>query len=703
MTTILFTNPGYQTWTVPHDWSNSNSFEVISGGAGGVAMFSGGAGGSGGGYARTDNIAGLVPGQTIYIYVSPSAPGTYGATSNPGGPSWINVVTNAVPVNVGQGVAAVGAAAGYIFAVGAVGYGSIGNYGSAGGRGDPSTAGGGAGGPHGNGLNAANFETGGAGDAGHGGGGGISTPSYNAINMGGNGPDNGSGGGAAYDPNGFGGNGGLYGGGGAGSGSGAILSGTGAQGIAKITYTPLVPLLPKLPPPNTTPLPPPPPCVPSGFDTATQAQIYWAYGTWQDPFSNVGYAHYDSNYQQLLSLVGDDDQETFDGSYNTTLPWNFINERENYYLDFPRAWKSRSNEWIDDGGQKSIWMRHRTLIGDFDCVPNIDNPSGYVTLLTNMLFMDEQTYGYRLSYSNNIGIFNPGDVVTQQISANVNVSGTVYMMDPEYIYVNIPVGPFLKGYSIVNAFNPSVNAMVVASTEINEKYSANVFPGQSRYISKSTILTSGQDAEDLQIFMTAYRPTNSNFKVYGKVISSFDPGKFSDRIWTRLVESNTTSPSFSSLTNPNDYVDVKYDLPISQLLFSNLQSCSCANNSLSVSVPGVTQFFAGQYIYLSSPGQGTFNIRQIINIPNSTSLTVSSFPSFSNTSNLNVGIIPGLEDPTSVFQYDQNSNMARYVTSNDVFFDTFNQFAVKIVPISDNPVICPTVTEFRSVALQAGT
>jgi len=708
MTQVIFTNPGYQQWTIPSDWSNNNVFEVIGGGGGGTAAFGGGAGGSGGGYAKTTNITGLVPGQIIEIYVSPAAAGVLSIQGNPGGPTWINVVSlgGSPPLNTSQGAYASGANAGYYYTVGAPGNGVVGNFTSSGGRGDSSTAGGGAGGPHGNGITAPDYVTGGAGDAGFGGVGGTSTNNYNPINNGGNGPNHGSGGGAAFDPGngftGFGGNGGLYGGGGAGSGV-YVTSGVGAQGIAKITYTPYVPPLPTLPPPNTAPLPPPPPCVPSGFLTATQAQIYWVYGAWADTFGNVSANHYDSNYKLLQSLLNDNDQETFDPSYNATLPWNFNNELENFYLDFPRAWKSRSNEWVDDGGQKSVWMRHRTLIGDFDTVPNIDGPSGYVTLLTNMLFMDEQTYGYRLTYSNNIGYFQMGDVVSQQIDANTNVSGTVYMMDPQYVYVNIPVGQFLSGYSLYNPFNNAVNCMITASTEMNEKYSANVFPGQSRYISKSTVLSSGQDAEDLQVFMTAHRPANSNFKVYGKIINSYDPGKFIDRIWTRLVESNGTSASFSSLTNPQDYVDVKYDLPVSKLLFSNMQSCSCNTTSLTISVPNVTQFFAGQFIYLSSPGQGAFNVRQIINIPNNTTLSISSFPSFSNTANLNVGIIPGIEDRTAAFQYDQNSNICRYVTSNDTFFDTFNQFAVKIVPISDNPVVCPTVTEFRSVALQAGT
>ena len=718
MTTILFTQTGLNTWTVPSDWSNSNNyFEAIGGGAGGVTEPYGGGGGA---YASSNNLS-CTPGQTIYIYVGAGGiTPSYDFVGVDGQNTWISISGSNPPVDSSHGVLAGGGFGGdYYIGPGNGGIGYIGQYTANGGNGSGEDltlggAGGGAGGPHGVGqagyIDANNFAHGGYGDASYGGAGGVTTNGYSALNAGQPGANNGAGGGGAHDyfatvgrggkgltleghQYGNAGSGGLYGGG----GGSTKLGSTGAQGIAKITYGPYV-QQPTLPPPTSNT--PPPACVPSGFDTATPAQIYWQYGAWSDLWNNVSSAHYDSNYQKLLSLAADNDTSVYDTQYNdTTLPWNIINEQENFYLDFPRVWKSRSNEWVDDAGQKSIWMRHRTQIGDSDCVPNIDNPSGYVTLLTNLLFMDEQTYGFKLTYANNNGYFNPGDIITQEIDANTNISGTVYMMDPNYIYVNIPIGTFLTGYNVINAYDSTINASVTAVTEIDEKYSANVFPGQSRYICKATNLPA--IAEDLQIFMTAYRPANTNFKVYGKIINSTDSDSFSKKIWSRLSETSNSTTSFSALTNQKDYIPIMYDMPQSQLIFSNLESCACNTTSLDVTVPTNIYFAAGEYIYLTDPSTGAFNVRKIVNIPNNSTLAISLYPSFSNTANLNIGVIPGLEDPQGAFRYDQNSNIIRYVNTDDIYFDMFNQFAVKIVPISDNPVVCPVVTEFRGVALQA--
>jgi len=707
MTQILFTTIGYNTWTVPSDWNNSNNyFEVIAGGGSGTNEP---CGGGGGGYASSNNLT-CIPGQTIYIFVGDAGKLNFQSETGVAGQNtWINIISNAAPTLSSQGAAANGGAGGYAGGIGQGGAGLVGQVVYNGGNGvsDPFKGGGGGGaaGPHGNGLPSPvsnNHADGGAGDAGFGGAGGINSFNYGPLTNGQNGPNHGSGGGGSYanfpglinldgtinDV----GAGGLYGGGGGGN---ILAHCKGGQGIAKITYVPTT-SLPALPPPPAGS--PPPPCVPSGILTATPAQIYWAYGAFSDLWS--GSAHYDTNYQKLNSLAGDNDTGVYDAQYNnTTLPWSFQNEKENFYTDYPRIWKSRSNEWVEDNGQKSVWMRHREIIGDMDCVPNIDNPSGYVTLLGNMLFMDEQTYGWRLSYSNTTGYFLPGDIVTQTLD-NVNfVSGTVYMMDPNYIYVNIPVGPFVPGYSVYNAYNSTVNAYVTASVEMNEKYSANVFPGQSRYICKQTVLPS--KAEDLQAFMTAYRPANTNFKVYGKIIAHEDPDNFKDKIWSRLAETSNSTTLYSSGVNTTDYISMVYDMPQGQLVFSNMESCSCNTTSPYVTVPTNIYFAAGEFVYLSDPSTGAFNVRQIGTMPNNSTLQLTTYPSFSNTANLNVGVIPGLEDAQGAFRYDQNSNIIRYVNESDIYFDMFDKFAIKIVPISDNPVICPTVTEFRGVALAA--
>jgi len=57
----------------------------------------------------------------------------------------------------------------------------------------------------------------------------------------------------------------------------------------------------------------------------------------------------------------------------------------------------------------------------------------------------------------------------------------------------------------------------------------------SRYISKTVVLADGQDAEDLVVFLTAYRPQGTNIQVYGKVLNATDSDPFDDKSWTPML------------------------------------------------------------------------------------------------------------------------------------------------------------------------
>jgi hypothetical protein len=68
------------SWTVPGDWSNTNTVEVIGGGGGGAngdPSYSG-SGGGGGGYSKIANLSGLSGSVTIHV-------GSAGAAGESGG------------------------------------------------------------------------------------------------------------------------------------------------------------------------------------------------------------------------------------------------------------------------------------------------------------------------------------------------------------------------------------------------------------------------------------------------------------------------------------------------------------------------------------------------------------------------------------------------------------------------------------------
>ena len=409
------------------------------------------------------------------------------------------------------------------------------------------------------------------------------------------------------------------------------------------------------------------------------------------------------------SLKGITASNTYD---STAIPLkNFVATE---FSDTERAIKSRSTEYLLYSGNSTTTITASITTSNNKISPYIDKISNSLTLTKNLLYNSNNISGYVITRSisgNNYSYFKTGMQVTQNNGVTNTATGTVLGVDPNYISICNVSGNFVSGNTIYQIGNSSVNALVTSSTEINEKYSANVFLGQSRYISKSVVLATGQDAEDLVVYIGAYRPAGSNLQVYGQLLNANDPDPLTSKIYSRLVEQPTSTALVSSSTNTNDFVELVYGLPQSQLVYSNSVACSNASANITINSPyTVAPFSNGQYIYLNNANTGggntsTFNVRQIVGVnlnSNSTVLTLNSPPSVVGNSTwyADIGIIPGLEHQSGAFDYMNNLGIVRYVSNTDIVYDSFLTFAIKIVPTSNNPVIVPRCTDMRALALQ---
>ena len=89
----------------------------------------------------------------------------------------------------------------------------------------------------------------------------------------------------------------------------------------------------------------------------------------------------------------------------------------------------------------------------------------------------------------------------------------------------------------------------------------NTFSGDAstKYISRTVELKDGLDAEELKVFLTAYRPTNANIEVYARIQSQYDNRSTDFIEWTPLVVKPETD-KYSSLSNRYDYRELEYGL-----------------------------------------------------------------------------------------------------------------------------------------------
>jgi hypothetical protein len=82
---------------------------------------------------------------------------------------------------------------------------------------------------------------------------------------------------------------------------------------------------------------------------------------------------------------------------------------------------------------------------------------------------------------------------------------------------------------------------------------------QARYISKTAVLRNEQFAEDLKLYLTAFRPFGTTIKVYAKFRNSEDNESFNLKDWTELNIQN--DDVYSNPGNFNSRVELAYSVP----------------------------------------------------------------------------------------------------------------------------------------------
>ena len=126
-------------------------------------------------------------------------------------------------------------------------------------------------------------------------------------------------------------------------------------------------------------------------------------------------------------------------------------------------------------------------------------------------------------------------------AANVTPSGTI-----DYIYLTNKGSGYITTPTITIAdanTTPGTNATAIFAGET----SASGGPGLAKYLTKKVVLDAGFDSGDLIVYLTAYRPVNTNINVYYKLLNRNDTQKFEEGQWQLMTIINSGDSTYSQL------------------------------------------------------------------------------------------------------------------------------------------------------------
>ena len=280
---------------------------------------------------------------------------------------------------------------------------------------------------------------------------------------------------------------------------------------------------------------------------------------------------------------------------------------------------------------------------------------------------------------------------------------------------------------------PGSVSITHSKMNINNDYTGedkNNGNADSKHITTKINFANGRFAEDLLVYLTAYRPLNTDIKVFARIHNSKDPEAFDDKDWTLL--DIIDGDIYSSSANPDDYIEMTFGFPQSPNVAISLAGTANVENTTTTNVIGFGTTWSSNatanlqpndLVKIYSPlfpdtvalavidtvvSDTKFSIKKPITNTtiNGTGLTVELIGRVGNSTVANVGY------PMQAFNNILNDNVVRYFSSSMAEYDTYDSMQLKIVLLADLdqvsnndpasiPTTYPRVDDIRALGVTA--
>lgn len=219
-----------------------------------------------------------------------------------------------------------------------------------------------------------------------------------------------------------------------------------------------------------------------------------------------------------------------------------------------------------------------------------------------------------------------------------------------------------------------------------------------KYISKKASFD--MPAEDVIVYLTAYRPANTEIRVYSKIKNGADNETFDDKKWTPMVITNN-SQRYSDPSNKNSLVEYTYGLPQFPGIDTSLNGVF--TTTLNSAIVATTQsqasaLVAGDLIQIYDNFlPDNHEVFIVLSVDSPTQITLSR--AVTNNNIVGARQANKMKYPNIAFNNIANDNVVRYVSSSLIEFDGYNQMQIKIVLLSAETYKSPEVEDIRVIGV----
>ena len=260
-------------------------------------------------------------------------------------------------------------------------------------------------------------------------------------------------------------------------------------------------------------------------------------------------------------------------------------------------------------------------------------------------------------------------------------------------------------------FEPDIINTHYSKYIINNDYTnehTNYGNAHAKHVGKKVNFNVFRSSEDVLIYLTAYRPAGTDFKVYARIHNNKDPEAFDDKDWS-LLEQIDGINVFSSQTDSSDYKELTYNFVNSPNTDLTMNGTVTVANATTTEIVGVgtafsTDLVANDLVKISQPlfTSNSFAICVVNSVTNSSHITLQQPIANSNGllgSGLYIERIRTYKH--QAFNNRLNSNVVMYFNTEMVPFDNYDNLQLKVVMVSNNDSIVCKIDDVRGMGVTA--
>ena len=232
---------------------------------------------------------------------------------------------------------------------------------------------------------------------------------------------------------------------------------------------------------------------------------------------------------------------------------------------------------------------------------------------------------------------------------------------------------------------------------LSEKGSAS-----SKYVSRVVTLAEGLDAEDIKVFVNAYKPANTDIKVYAKILNEADSLSVADTNWSQL-QATQNKDTFSSEKERKDIIEYGFEFADTLETTAVDAVATTVTNGTTVSFTSnvFSSFANNDMIKLTDSNANTdYQISKVVTMQsNGTHMTLDA-NGLVNSSSIAVSKV-NTDQINRAFRDPQapTAFQATYYNTNNEKFVGYKRLAIKIVMTSESTAKAPVLQDYRAIAV----